>query len=65
MNMNEQKRVNVLERLLGGHMSQLEASASLGVTSRHLKRLKSKYVMKEGQGLIHGNRGRKPKLISL
>ena len=61
MSMNELKRVKVLERLLGGSMSHMEASASLGVTCRHLRRLKNKYLKEGEQGLIHGNRGRKPK----
>jgi transposase len=58
---NELKRVKVLERVLGGSMSHSEAAASLGVTGRQLRRLKTKYAMEGEQGLIHGNRGRKPK----
>jgi transposase len=42
-------------------MSHSEAAASLGVTSRQLRRLKNKYVKEGEQGLIHGNRDRKPK----
>jgi len=42
-------------------MSHFDAAASLGVTSRQLRRLKNEYVMEGEQGLIHGNRGRKPK----
>ena len=61
MSMNELKRIKILERLLGGSMSHMEAAVSLGVTDRQLRRLKSKYLMGGEQGLIHGNRGRKPK----
>jgi transposase len=57
----ELRRVKVLERLLGGIMSHSEAAASMGVSSRQLRRIKSKYVTEGEQGLIHGNRGRKPK----
>ncbi|MDR1376656.1 MAG: helix-turn-helix domain-containing protein [Synergistaceae bacterium] len=58
---NELKRVKVLERLLGGSMSRAEAAESLGVTCRQLRRLKSKYTREGEKGLIHGNKGRKPK----
>ena len=57
---DELKRVKVMERVLSGSMTNEEASASLGVTCRHLRRLKSKYNQKGEAGLIHGNRGRKP-----
>jgi transposase len=55
------KRVKVLERTLSGGMTSEEAAASLGVTERQLRRLKSKYKQEGEKGLIHGNRGRKPK----
>jgi transposase len=58
---NELKRVKVLERLLGGSMSSAEAAEILGVTCRQLRRLKSKYAKEGAAGLVHGNRGRKPK----
>jgi hypothetical protein len=50
-----------LERLLSGSMSSAEAAESLGVTCRQLRRLKSKYIQKGEEGLIHGNKGCKPK----
>jgi transposase len=57
----ELKRMKVLERMLSGSMSSAEAAESLGVTCRQVRRLKSKYAQKGAEGLIHGNRGRKPK----
>lgn len=33
---------------------------TLGVTTRQLRRLKAKYALEGEEGLIHGNRGRKP-----
>jgi transposase len=57
----ELKRVKVLEQVSGGSMSSAEAAESLGVTCRQLRRLKSKYAQEGEKGLIHGNRGRKPK----
>jgi transposase len=58
---DELKRVKVLERVAGGSMSNAEAAETLGITCRQLRRLKSKYAQKGEEGLIHGNRGRKPK----
>jgi transposase len=57
----ELKRVKVMERVVSGDMSSVEASESLGVTCRQLRRLKSKYIQRGEEGLIHGNRDRKPK----
>jgi transposase len=42
-------------------MNNADAAETLGVTTRQLRRLKSKYAQKGEEGLIHGNRGRKPK----
>jgi transposase len=53
--------VKVLERLFVGSMSGTEAAESLGLSGRQLRRLKSKYTQNGAGGLIHGNRGRKPK----
>ena len=58
---NELKRVKVLELLKCGSMSCSEAAVSLGVTDRQLRRLKNKYAEEGAEGLIHGNRDRKPK----
>jgi transposase len=58
---NELKRMKVLERVLGGSMTHSDAAASLGITGRQLRRLKNKYEEEGEEGLIHGNRGRKPK----
>jgi transposase len=57
----ELKRVKVLERVAFGSMSTAEAAESLGVTPRQFRRLKAKYTKEGEEGLIHGNRGRKPK----
>jgi transposase len=61
LSQDELKRVKVLERLLAGSMTHLEAAETLGVGSRQLRRLKTKYIQKGELGLIHGNRQRRPK----
>jgi transposase len=58
---NVLKRLKVLERVLGGIMTNFDTAAGLGVTCRQLRRLKIKYKDKGEIGLIHGNRDRKPK----
>jgi transposase len=57
----ELKRVKVLERIASGSMSSAEGARSLGVSGRQLRRLKVKYEREGEEGLIHGNRGHKPK----
>ncbi|MDR3164556.1 MAG: ISNCY family transposase [Synergistaceae bacterium] len=61
MSRNELKRVKVLERVLSGSMTLAEGTETLGVSSRQLRRLKTKYIEEGEGGLIHGNVGRKPK----
>jgi transposase len=60
MTRDELKRVKVLERVASGSMTNVEAVASLGITARHLRRLKASHKQAREQGLIHGNRGHKP-----
>jgi transposase len=57
---DELRRVKVMERLLAGVMSGKDAAATIGITERQLRRLKTKYLKEGETGLIHGNRGRKP-----
>ena len=60
MSREELKRVEILERLSSGSMTNEEAASTLGVTCRQLRRLKSKYAQKGAAGLVHGNKGHKP-----
>lgn len=57
----ELKKVLVVEKILDGHMTNKEGAAALGLTDRHMIRLKKKYQTEGGaQALVHRNRGRKP-----
>lgn len=60
MSQAELKRVLVLQRVLDGRMSIQEASLVLGLSERHIKRLKAKLRLHGPGALAHGNRGRKP-----
>lgn len=57
----ELKRASVLECVLAGSMSPSDAAESLGISNRQVRRLKARYMAEGAPGLIHGNRGRKPK----
>lgn len=57
----ELKKVLVVEKILGGQMTNREGAAALGLTERQVIRLKKKYQSGGAQELAHKNRGRKPK----
>src|ERR1700737_3953499 len=56
----EQKRATVLNQVLAGSLRLDEAAASLGLSPRQLKRLKSRYRQRGPAALLHGNCGRVP-----
>src|SRR5438445_4877862 len=60
LNRKEQSRAKVLTIVLEGRCTAREGADLLGVSRRHVLRLKKRY-REEGPGaLAHGNRGRKP-----
>ena len=58
MNEKEQRRGQVLGWLSQGRVSSKEAQDALGVSRRHLYRLKRSFVEAGPEALAHGNRGR-------
>lgn len=56
----EMKKVVVVEKIIGGHMTNAEGAAVLGLCKRQVIRLKQQYIKKGASGLAHQNRGRKP-----
>jgi transposase len=56
----EMKKVLVVEKVLDGQMTNMEAAAVLGITTRQVIRLKKKYMGEGTAGIAHQNRGRKP-----
>ena len=56
----ELQRSHVVARMLDGSMTVKEAAESMGLSLRQAKRLKKRMKGSGEQGLIHGNRGRKP-----
>jgi hypothetical protein len=56
----EDKRAQVLNRLLTGEWTEVEAAMTLGLSVRQVRRLKRDYLQEGVRALIHGNRGRSP-----
>ena len=61
MTREELQRVKVMERLRAGDLSNQEAADELGICRRQIIRIKKKYMEQGDKGLIHGNRGRRPR----
>ncbi|TAJ75831.1 hypothetical protein EPO44_21775 [bacterium] len=58
LTMEEQKRVEIIQRVFRRELKMAEAAMVLGVCERHSYRIKAK-IRKEGvKGVVHGNRGR-------
>jgi len=57
----EAHRVKVMEQVVSGRVTLIEAIRYLQVSYRHAKRLKKRYVVEGVAGLAHKNRGRKPR----
>lgn len=61
MSRAELKKVIVVEKIIGGHMTNEEGAAALGLSNRQVIRLKKKYMTEGGAAaLAYRNRGRKP-----
>src|ERR1700750_1605858 len=54
------RRAEILPRLLAGKLSATEAAQLLGLTTRQVRRLRSRYLTEGVFSLVHGNAGRAP-----
>ena len=61
LNRREQTRAKVLTIVIEGRCTAAEAAGLLGVSERHLFRLKKAFREEGPGGLAHGNRGRRPR----
>lgn len=61
MKPKEAKRLYVMERVLGGNLTEKQAAELLSVSQRTVQRWKRRMKDHGPGGLVHGNRGRKPK----
>lgn len=60
MTAREQRRAQVLTRVIAGQYSQAEAAQVLGLSVRQVRRLAAAYTARGPAALVHGNRGRPP-----
>ena len=58
MTAREQHRAWALARILRGELTMLEGAERLGLSERHLWRLRTAFEQAGPAGLVHGNRGR-------
>ena len=56
MTEKELSRINIIQNLIDGKINGTDASKQIGVSVRHIKRLKAKVINLGTKGLIHGNR---------
>lgn len=59
MSAREIDRIQVMENLVRGEINGPQAANLIGVTARHVRRLKTKYIKHGPKGLVHQGRGRK------
>jgi molybdenum-dependent DNA-binding transcriptional regulator ModE len=57
----ELKRVQVLELIQAEHVTVVQAATLLGVSERHGWQPLTRYREFGAAGLVHGNRGRRPR----
>jgi transposase len=60
LNSKEQHRLAVLNRVIGGQMTAMEAARLLDLSERQTRRLLAAYRREGAAALAHGNRGRTP-----
>jgi transposase len=60
LSQTELNRIHVLNQVLGGVITTSQAASLLGLSERHVYRLKAKLKNYGPASLAHGNRGRKP-----
>src|SRR5215472_2801279 len=58
MNAREQRRAQLLARVIAGELKLWEAAVVLGLSIRHTQRLKGALLREGPAGLAHANRGR-------
>ncbi len=58
MSQKELSRYDIIKQLINGKINGTDASKQIGVSVRHVKRLKLKVSEQGAAGLIHGNRGK-------
>jgi hypothetical protein len=55
------RRLDVVERIERREMTIAEGAAALGISPRHMKRIRKRIVKEGAAAVVHGNAGRSPK----
>ena len=58
MSQRERQRFHLLQMVIKGALSLVQAAAAMKISYRHAKRLAARFRQRGAAGLIHGNRGR-------
>ena len=58
MSKYELSKYTVIQNLIDERINGTEAAKQIGVSIRHVKRLKAKFDKNDAECLIHGNRGK-------
>ena len=58
LTMKQQKRIEIIERVLRNDLTVIEAAMVLGVIERQCYRIKARVKDQGVKGVLHGNRGR-------
>ena len=64
MNQLEQTRLHVLNSVLEHQLPVAQAAEILGVSERHAWRILADYRKEGAAALVHGNRGRRPRMAA-
>jgi transposase len=65
MSQKERQRHHLLQMVLDGKSTLKDAGKRMGVSYRHAKRLKKRFITEGAKGLVHRNRGRpSPKALN-
>ena len=58
MSQRERQRHHLLKMVLDGKNTLKDAGKRMGISYRHAKRLKKRFITEGAKGLVYGNRGR-------
>ncbi|MEK9130171.1 MAG: helix-turn-helix domain-containing protein, partial [Patescibacteria group bacterium] len=58
MTEKELARYNIIQNLIDGKINGIDASKQIGISTRHIRRLKSRVIKSGAQGFAHRNRGK-------
>ena len=58
LTMNDEKRLEVIQRVFRGELTVVEAALVLGVSERQCYRVKARVTKVGAKGVVHANRGR-------